>query len=345
MLLTQIILCAKISLKITEGNHVMNEDISREALLVYLEDLRTLETIIQISTSKILEIENEQVKQGRLSSLLIAPQMPHEYSESEYQKELADAKNVKKFNLLDFAGLAMIVCGLHLIIYLGIFNYAPHNIPTGIIFLLVGLGMFFIDFSSKKFNYNTIVAKLQQKKKDNENALAEYHTAYAEFTKKKNDTEKSARETINTLSETRNEIDKEIIELRKDLQQAYSANIIPLQFRSIEGIYYLYDYISTSNQGLSEALMQANLEAIKTRLDGIIKMHGAMIVEQAKANAVLGGIYEQNRQLLETAKQTAVNSKVAAQYAQISATNSALAVKMQAEQLAYQKADFYLTHI
>lgn len=45
-------------------------------------------------------------------------------------------------------------------------------------------------------------------------------------------------------------IDDEITELNEALQNAYSTNIIPLQFRNIRGVYHLYDYLSTSNQTL-----------------------------------------------------------------------------------------------
>ena len=135
------------------------------------------------------------------------------------------------------------------------------------------------------------------------------------------------------------EMSKEKLDVQKKLQEAYSANIIPLQFRNIQGIYYLYDYMSTSNQSLSEALMQCNLEAIKQKLDRVINLQGEMIVQQAQQSAAL---YEQNQQILETAQATMNNTAVAAKYAQISATNSAISLKLQSKELAYQKADYWL---
>jgi hypothetical protein len=148
------------------------------------------------------------------------------------------------------------------------------------------------------------------------------------------------------------EINTEIDEISNQLEQAYSANIIPRPFRNIQGIYYLYDYLSTSNQSLSEALLQCNLEAIKNKLDNVIKQQGEYIIQQAQANAAL---YEQNQSILNSlidlnskaddlnskADSIASNTSMAAKYAQISATNSAVSVKLQSQMLSYQKSDYW----
>ena len=126
---------------------------------------------------------------------------------------------------------------------------------------------------------------------------------------------------------------------QKKLNEAYSINIIPLTFRNIQGIYYLYDYLSTSNHSLSEALVQCNLEAIKQKLDSAINLQGKAIIQQAQANHAL---FAQNQSILETAQATMNNTAVAAKYAQICAVNSAVSLEMQKKQLAYQKADFWL---
>lgn len=131
----------------------------------------------------------------------------------------------------------------------------------------------------------------------------------------------------------------DIQKAQEQLDKAYSVNIIPSQFRNIQGIYYLYDYISTSSQGLSEALMQCNLEAIKQKLDNVIQLQGKAIIQQVQADIA---IMKQNQKILETAQATMQNTAVAAKYTQIAAVNSALALQLASEQLAYQKANFWL---
>jgi predicted nuclease with TOPRIM domain len=110
---------------------------------------------------------------------------------------------------------------------------------------------------------------------------------------------------------------------------------------------------------LSEALLQCNLEAIKDKLDNVIKQQGEYIIQQAQANAAL---YEQNQSILKSlidlnskaadlnskaddlnskADSIASNTSMAAKYAQISATNSAVSVKLQSQMLSYQKSDYW----
>ena len=131
------------------------------------------------------------------------------------------------------------------------------------------------------------------------------------------------------------DIETETKDISELLSNAYSANIIPMQFRNIEGVYYLYDYLSTSNQSLSEALMQANLESIKQKLDDMIQIQSEQVIQQAQANAKLGKI-------IEISEDVRNNAAVAAKYAQITAVNSALNAKLAAKQLSYQKAEFWL---
>ena len=128
-------------------------------------------------------------------------------------------------------------------------------------------------------------------------------------------------------------------EINQKLQEAYNANIIPIQFRNIQGIYYLYDYMSTSSQGLSEALMQCNLDAIKQQLNKVIQLQGETIIKQAQQNAAL---HEQNQQILEAVQATMNNTAIAAKYAQISAINSEMSLRLQRKNLAYQRADYWL---
>lgn len=163
-------------------------------------------------------------------------------------------------------------------------------------------------------------------------------------TKKKLDGIKMQQETFSQklIREYLPTLDQENKEVYALLQKAYDANIIPQQFRNIEGVYYLYDYLSTLNQSLSEALMQANLEAIKSKLDNMIKLQSAQIIQQAQTNAKLDNIQAQNQRLQELSEATKNNTAVAAKYAQIAAVNAEVSLKMQAQQLAYQKAEFWL---
>ena len=81
--------------------------------------------------------------------------------------------------------------------------------------------------------------------------------------------------------------------------------------------------------------MQANLEAIKQKLDELIRLQSMQIIEQRITNAKLGKV-------LEYSEATMNNTALAAKYAQIAAVNSEINKRLAAQQLAYQKAEFWL---
>ncbi|MDE7225488.1 MAG: hypothetical protein K2N49_01305, partial [Ruminococcus sp.] len=151
--------------------------------------------------------------------------------------------------------------------------------------------------------------------------------------------QKNHHDLISKIENTINDVITEKLQILDELEKAYDLNIIPMQFRDIYGVAYLYDYLSTSSQSLSDALMQCNLDAIKQKLDKMINLQSEAIIQQAHANIAL---YEQNQRILEAAQATMENTAVAAKYAQIIAVNSELSLKMQEKQLAYQRVEFWL---
>ena len=117
------------------------------------------------------------------------------------------------------------------------------------------------------------------------------------------------------------------------LQRAYSVNIIPLQFRNIYGVYYLYDYLSTSRESLQSALMNYNLDAIKARLDRVISNQEDIISIQYIQCAKMDFMAEQNKHIIKIAQSIENSSQNAARYAGIAASNT--------EAIAYFKLSEY----
>lgn len=124
------------------------------------------------------------------------------------------------------------------------------------------------------------------------------------------------------LEEIADELDEEINETDKLLNEAYSVNLIPSKYRNVYAAYFLYDYISTSTATLSEALLHCDLDTIIETLNTVIAQQREMIMELAAANAKNEAIVQQNEQMLHYAIQTENNTALAAQYSQIAATNS-----------------------
>lgn len=224
--------------------------------------------------------------------------------------------------------------GIFLCIFMGGF--------FGTIFLLGGIACLVFLVWLIRFTINDYRDKCQKYIEDSQNyeqLKKDYEKQCAKDEEIRTSVYKNLRKFSDEAQNQISSINSDIDSINNQLQEAYNLNIIPLPFRNIQGVYYLYDYISTSSQSLSEALMQCNLEAIKQKLDNVIDLQGKAIVQQAQANKAL---YEQNQEILETAISTMNNTAVSAQYARIAAINSEVSLKMQSKQLAYQKAEFWL---
>lgn len=298
----------------------MSEELSRDALLIYLENLRTLETIKHESSLSYARVKADVDKNKKIAEKA-KNNVPVEPQRAPLQEKDPS-----------------ILIGCALFIIIGIVG-----ICTGIEILVI-LGIFFILFGVAAIP--GLISKSKNVEEYNLKVIADYNSAVEDYKKKVKEHDRLVANNAEIVSrkeekekEFKTLLTADIHKAQEQLDKAYSANIIPLQFRNIQGVYYLYDYISTSNQGLSEALMQCNLDAIKQKLDNVIQLQGKAIIQQAQANVA---IMKQNQQILETAQATMQNTAVAAKYAQIAAVNSTLALQLDSKQLAYQKANFWL---
>ncbi len=86
---------------------------------------------------------------------------------------------------------------------------------------------------------------------------------------------------IEKIGNRKEEIRVDIMEINKLLEEAYSFNLIPLQFRELPYIIYIYDYVSTSQQTLENALLHSHIEKavkqITAKLDVIIAQNMQVI--------------------------------------------------------------------
>ena len=144
-----------------------------------------------------------------------------------------------------------------------------------------------------------------------------------------------------TARDYREKIKMEIHKLKSELTKAYSINIIPLQFRNIQGVLFLYDYISTCGGGLSEALIQCSLDAIKKKMDEMIRLQEESIIQAEQHHH---DQMEMNQKILDEAQKSAKNSEECKKYEEIRALNSSQALNYEKGQYAYQKANFWLNY-
>lgn len=116
---------------------------------------------------------------------------------------------------------------------------------------------------------------------------------------------------------------KELRDAETLLERAYNINIIPSQWRhKIHGIYFLYDFLSTSRESFTTALLHFDLEKIKEKLDEIISQQESIIIQNAVMVAQNDKLVKQNQQQLERLSHIETNTSQAAEYAQIAANNA-----------------------
>ena len=126
----------------------------------------------------------------------------------------------------------------------------------------------------------------------------------------------------NKLSLARKNMDIEFNQVNALLTKAYSVNIIPAQFRNLHAVYYLHDFLSTSNETLTSGLMHCDLDVIKQKLDEIIEQQQTIILNQAIIMSQNEQIMQQNDRQLRHIINAEINSEKAATYAQIASINS-----------------------
>lgn len=314
--------------------NIRKDELDRDSLLIYLNDLRIMETIIHESDEKVKKLKTIELnlkKSYDIESKKDPKPVPPREPIPPCKEQLSGEQKLKI--------VIFIVCS-----FTGIFSFffGLLGVIVGMFALFIGVGNLCIlikersesnEIYFEKFhNYLEQMERLESNKLKHERAYEIWEVGRANANK---EYEKCRQEIIGNTKA----IGQDIGFFKSELDSAYAANIIPLQFRNIQGVYYLYDYLSTSNQTLSEALMQCNLEAIKDKRDNVIKLQGQSIIQQAQANAAL---MEQNQRILSAAQATMQNTAEAAKYAQISAVNSTLSLKLQQKDLAYQRADFWL---
>lgn len=126
----------------------------------------------------------------------------------------------------------------------------------------------------------------------------------------------------NSLANENYAAQNKLAEVNKLLSETYSLNIIPQQFRNIQGVCYLYDYISTSQQSLESAFLNYNVNQINIKMDQVITQQSEMILQQYITNSRLKAVEAHNIKMINQLESIQANSAEAARQAAITATHA-----------------------
>ena len=128
----------------------------------------------------------------------------------------------------------------------------------------------------------------KENKKRYEKSLREYNENIEQYYKDveliKIENEKRSKALTN-LEKAKNDLQTENKEALKLLEECYDINIIPSKYRNIYAITFIYDYLTTSQGTLRDALFACDLDKIQIQLDKVIKNQQNMICKLAKIEA------------------------------------------------------------
>lgn len=210
-------------------------------------------------------------------------------------------------------------------------------------------------YSKEMAAYDLAIKRYETQKRE---AEKEYSRQYE---KAKSDAVAEVEQKIMTLEQERQEVIRKNSGLGEMIEEAerirnvvYSPNIIPSKFRSLSAIYFLWDFITTSQMDLQSALLHCDLDKIqKLQTKAIITQQEILLtnymmiaqnnrlitgqnqlgeslgqinqsVEELKAQANVNNdtLIKHSKEILEYERKNAENTAVAAEYGRIAAVNS-----------------------
>lgn len=293
------------------SNNVSSSELDRNALKIYLYDVLTLECInnkyqtrLRNLASQVASAENISYIKNYQSSVNREP-IYFKYDGSKYYIALY-SDDYGKVNKVYTDGWLRNNCFLWL------------EVETNLAYL-----------QSHQAWY-CIVGNLFDRIKYKNNAIKHFNEAYINFKATAPDAYQTLLCNNSMMIKERMGLNKELQEVQRLLVKAYSCNIIPGAFRNnLYAIYYLYDFINTSNESFSTALLHYDLNEIKSKLDKIISQQQEIIIQQSMLMAQNSQLFDQNQAFLKklsnieaSSSQTAYNTAQSAYYSEIAANNS-----------------------
>lgn len=129
--------------------------------------------------------------------------------------------------------------------------------------------------------------------------------------------------TYNASLQDRTNLNRELADLDEVIRKAYDLNIIPKPFRNnVYAVYYLYEFIRTSRESLTTALLHLDLNEIKRKLDKIIEQQQEIIIQQAITVARNQELLMNNKKQLQRMASIESNASLSSKYAEIAACNA-----------------------
>lgn len=220
----------------------------------------------------------------------------------EISRPYRDGIDIPAVGAFLFLGVLLALGGslIYSFIPLGLFSFAR---TVGIIIIVGTVVVALISAASKSSDNDRRQTEYQQ-------AVQQDKTRVRKELQQRSDLESKRPEYVDRLEQAKQIRDK-----------SYRINIIPQQMRNIYAVYYLYNYLSTSQSSLESAMLHFDLNEIKSKLDTMI-LQQQIILQQAQQIAQNERIIAPNEEIIDHAIATEHNIERGAQYAEVAAANS-----------------------
>lgn len=291
---------------------------NREALLVYLHDLRDLE---------VAKYQIEKIRKNNFAA--------NKSATGKIQSEISAINTANYKQMPETECVGYLIRGLLVgaIGFWGIQNQIL--IMYGIGFLIKVVAVFFLIASilslfAALVNYIEYQTEAHKVKTYNEKERYRLEVMVPDIVKEKN---KIKQEIIARGNSKEQQLKKESQKVTDLLEEAYSLNILAKPYRNLPSVYYIYEYMSTSQASLEETFMHEHMkngfQRIEKKLDIIIEQNEELIFSTRQIELNTGKTVEQTTTMLnnlqkslELQQRTEQNTLEAAQYASICATYS-----------------------
>lgn len=273
-------------------------DINRNALLLYLRDLRDLE----IAKKKISALYSKEKKY--MESELVGMQIP----------DLKIEDMVPDYS----SGFMMFGIGVVMTLFFGWLTLEMGKDFFTIIFKLFFGGLTVIGILVAIIAVFWSISDAIEISKANKEAKKHNKEEKARVERNAGRAAQTEREYVQKLSHLSSEYNK----ADSLLTAYYNQNLLPKQYRNLASLIYIYDYMSTSQESFSDTLihehMENGIQKILSRLDYIIQQNEYMIFNQHRIEAQNKNMISQNESMLKTLERTEQNTFEAKEYAQLS---------------------------
>ena len=313
---------------------------NRDAMVIYLRDVRDLEVARHCLQQRLDALDREEAEVAAKCDEL----------RHEDRQELVELPK-KPSALLRFIGILVMLLGVGLAIVTfltvaGIadsyptvhtsmiskwadqISYTFQGVLVGIVGWAISIVVFLVGLVMV-IGYTKSDYLEQLEEAEEHNRQAEEFNANLDATR----TERHAQadQLERRMTSQRAQLKAELDQVDGLLDQYYALNVLPSQYRSLIPVCYIYEYMSTSQATLEDTLMHEHLEngfeRLEEKLDEVIDAVEEQVYEtrclRAENREQAQRLATQNQLQLKLLERTEQNTADAARYAQLAECNTA----------------------